>query len=35
VPRDGIVNSIAGMIGDDVDVGEAIIGDGAGILSVR
>jgi hypothetical protein len=35
VSRDGIIKSIAGMIGDDVDVREAIIGDGAGILTVR
>jgi hypothetical protein len=32
-PREGFVKSTAGMVGDDTDVGDVIISDGAGILS--
>jgi hypothetical protein len=32
--RDSIAKSIVGMVGDNIDVGEAIIGDSTGILIV-
>jgi hypothetical protein len=31
--RDGIINSMVGMVDDDMDAGEATICDGAGILT--